>query len=380
MNNSNIGKAVLVDTTLRDGEQAPGVVFNAEEKLHIAELLDSMGITEVEAGFPAIGSEEKETIREIVGSGFKFKSICWCRAIKRDIDAAAETGAPLVNISFPVSDILLNAMGKNRDWLRATLPETISYARDHFDSVYIGAQDATRTAFPELCEFALLAEKSGAQRIRIADTVGIANPFGIGNMISMLKKEVSIPLEFHGHNDMGMATANAVSAIQSGAAFVSATVNGLGERAGNAALEEVAVALKYSLGIESGFDLSKIKELSEFVALASGRNIYSSKPVVGAMAYTHESGIHACCMKRDTRSYQPFSAEETGAGKTEFVFGKHSGTAALFDFLRKFNAKFGKDEAYEILSYIKSLSTKNKSVFKESEIVKIFEERRFKLI
>lgn len=380
MNNSNIGKAVLVDTTLRDGEQAPGVVFRPEEKLRIAGLLDSMGVAEVETGFPATSSEEKNIIREIVRGGFKFKSICWCRAVKSDIDAAIETGAPYVNISFPVSDILLNAMGKNRDWLRSSIPEIISYARNHFESVYIGAQDATRTGFPELCEFAELAERSGVKRLRIADTVGIANPFGIGKMISILKKYVSLPLEFHGHNDMGMATANAVSAIQSGAVFVSVTVNGLGERAGNAALEEVAVALKHSLGMDTGLDLSKIKELSEFVSTASGRNIHPSKPVVGSMAYTHESGIHTCCMKRDIRSYQPFGAEETGAGKTEFVFGKHSGTVALLDFLRKFNAKFGKDEAFEILSYIKKLSTKNKLALSEDELIQIFKEERFKLI
>ncbi len=362
----------LVDSTLRDGEQAPGVIFTFREKLRIAALLGSMRIPEAEIGFPGMGEEEETTVRKLVQSGFGFRNICWCRAIESDIDAAHRTGAEAVNISFPVSDILLGAMGKNRQWLAEAFSSLIPYARARFKYVYAGLQDATRAGFNELCACTEILSRLGVDRIRIADTVGIACPSQIREIITGLTRRIAVQLEFHGHNDLGMATANTLTAIEAGAGCVSVTVNGIGERAGNAPLEEVAMSLKHSLGLDTGIDHSLIQHLCAVTAAASGRNIPAAKPVTGQMVLAHESGIHTNCIIRNVRSYQPFTAEEVGSRENEFVFGKHSGSAALIDFLGRSGYRIGKSEANLMIRKIKTESEKKKRALHESELMDIF--------
>lgn len=350
----------IIDTTLRDGEQAPGVVFSLQEKIEIARRLDEIGIPELEIGTPAISKAEQNDIRCLINQGFLFKSTCWARATKADLEAALITGASRVNLSFPVSDVQLKALGKTRNWVMNTLPEIMEMATDWFDFVAVGAQDASRANIIFLKEYISAVKFYGGQRIRIADTVGIMNPISVQNLFGVLSNSFpETDFEFHGHNDLGMATANHAIALTSGASAVSVTVNGLGERAGNAPLEEVIFALKYSYGINLDFDGKLLTELSSYVERISGRTLPVSKPVTGEMAFSHESGIHCRSLKENPLTYQPFNPNEIGK-ETVFVIGKHSGSGALGDFLERRNIFLTKKELSDLILKIKSTSTQLK--------------------
>lgn len=362
---------LLIDSTLRDGEQAPGVVFTLREKLRIADLLDSCGVKEVEVGTPAMGLEEQQTIRQIVRTGFKFDKLCWARAKESDIEDSAKTGANRINISFSVSDIQLAAMGKNRSWVLSQIRPLISYARRRFDFVAVGAQDASRANREFLDEFIAACVAESVDRVRIADTVGILNPFSTAKLFSEITQKFPLTnFEFHGHNDLGMATANSVSAILSGAQSVSATINGLGERAGNACIEEIAAALKVSANINAGINLKEIQELCCYVAKVSSRKIHESKPITGEMVCRHESGIHCRSLIENKLSYQPFHAEEIGRS-TEMVIGRHSGTGTISHILKKHNLNVTQSQSELITGHIKTLALHRKRSIREDELVSL---------
>jgi len=361
----------IIDTTLRDGEQAPGVVFSLSEKIEIARLLDQVGITELEIGTPAISRSEQNDIRCLLSQGFSFKSTCWARATRHDLNAVLNAGAERVNLSFPVSEIQLKALGKSIDWVFKELPEIMKMATDHFSFVAVGSQDASRADRNLLKQYIAAAEYYGAQRVRIADTVGILNPQSTKELFEDLSFAFpGTDFEFHGHNDFGMATANHAVALTSGATSVSLTVNGLGERAGNGALEEVIYALKYSYGIDLGFNGNLLNKLSSLVEKYSKRELPLSKPVTGQMVFSHESGIHCRSLKENPLTYQPFNPEEIGRD-TIFVIGKHSGAGALSDFLEKRNVFLTKTEIIDLIAKIKSLSTHLKRDLNFSEIQKL---------
>jgi homocitrate synthase NifV len=358
----------IIDSTLRDGEQAPGVVFTLEEKLRIAALLDECGVKEVEVGTPAMGDEEVQAIREIVQSGFRFDKLCWARAKESDIVASARTGANRINISFSVSDIQLSAMGRSREWVMKQIAPMISLARSEFDFVAVGAQDASRADREFLNEFigACLAE--GADRIRLADTVGILNPMTTAELFSSVSSLFPfVDFEFHGHNDLGMATANSLVALMSGASSVSATINGLGERAGNAFLEELVAALKVSSGINTGIHLPELQKLCRYVSEVSYRQTPVSKPITGANVCRHESGIHCCSLLHNELSYQPFRAEEIGR-QTEMVIGKHSGKAAISDFFRRNSIELSEAESIDLTHRVKRFAAQNKRALSDDEL------------
>jgi homocitrate synthase NifV len=346
----------IIDTTLRDGEQAPGVVFSLSEKIEIARQLNELGIPELEIGTPAMGENEQNDIRTLTSQGFSFESTSWCRATIADLQAALKCGATRVNLSFPVSDLQLETLGRNRAWVRKTLPEIMQFATSNFEFVAVGAQDASRANPEFLNEYIHRTTFYGAKRVRIADTVGILNPLSVQNLFQNLKANFpGVDFEFHGHNDFGMATANHVVALQAGAKSVSLTVNGLGERAGNACLEEVAFALKYSCGYEFPFNGEKMVQLSKFVEKASERKLALSKPVSGELVFSHESGIHCSSLKKNPLSYQPFNPAEIGK-KMELIVGKHSGTGAINEILEKRKIFLSKTELVDLLAKIKSLS------------------------
>jgi len=367
-----LGEAVhIIDTTLRDGEQAPGVVFTLDEKLRIAGMLEDCGIKELEVGTPAMGKDELHMIREIVQAGFRFDKTCWARAKEFDIEESAKTGANRINISFPVSDVQLSAMGRNTDWVMNQLKPIISFARQRFDFIAIGAQDASRANREFLNEFISACLAEGVDRIRLADTVGILNPFSTAQLFtSVSEKFPFVDFEFHGHNDLGMATANSMAALLSGANSVSATVNGLGERAGNAFLEEIAVALKVSARIDCGIHLSGMQELCRYVAEASSKPIYPSKPIVGDMICRHESGIHCNSLLKNELTYQPFLSSEIGRS-TEMVLGRHSGSGTIRHLLEKQNLKMTDRQTALLTEQVKNLSFRNKRELHVDELIKL---------
>lgn len=321
----------LIDTTLRDGEQTPGVAFSARQKVTIAESLFEIGVAEIEVGTPAIGPEEQAAIRAVVALDLPIRISAWCRATIKDIDAAARCGLSSIHISLPTSEIHLRAMGKDRDWVRRRLEYCASVARRRFDFVSIGAQDASRAPVDFVVECARTAKQLGVDRFRLADTVGILDPSGTTSLVSTVRSAIgdSIALGFHAHNDLGMATAVSLAAADAGANHLDVTVAGLGERAGNAALEQVVMAMKTAGRCETGVDTTRFAEIAHLVMSAARRSIPATQPIIGNDVFCHESGIHVHGMIADRSTYQPFQPEEVGHAPTRFILGKHSGRAAI---------------------------------------------------
>jgi homocitrate synthase NifV len=360
----------LIDTTLRDGEQAPGVVFSLDEKIEVASILDAAGVPEVELGTPAISADDVAHLKCLTGQGFGFRSACWCRAVEKDIEEAVGTGVDQINISFPVSDILLKVMNKDRQWLDLEVSRLIAFALTRFRYVSVGAQDASRTSTEQLVRFAEAVIDAGAHRVRLADTVGIMNPVKISDWFHFLAgQHPGVEFEFHGHNDLGLATANTITALMSGCHCASVTANGLGERAGNAPLEEVVAALRTSCGIDCGIDLKKLVQLSDFVATASGRPLHLSKPVSGEMAFRHESGIHCSGLENNRLAYQPFLPEEVGR-KESYQAGRHSGRVTIQKILKGSGAEnLAKEKFKELMDSLKQRSLAEKRGLTNGEVI-----------
>lgn len=347
----------IVDSTLRDGEQMPGVAFSDSERREIAIRMARVGIPEIEAGTPAMGSREIESIREIVAMKLGPRISVWCRALDTDLDSAARTGADAVHLSLPVSTVHMEAFQKTPEWVGERLVAGVARARSAFSYISVGLQDASRADREYLIAVTALAKECGADRVRLADTVGCWTPFDVMAAVTMLRNEVpGMAIGFHGHNDLGMATANALAAIRAGADSVDATITGLGERAGNTALEEIVAACLICNGMDCGIDTTGINELCHFVAHCAGRSIPSNKPIIGSAISQHESGIHCRGILRNAYAYQAFSPELFGNTAAQIVVGKHSGKTGLLHAMSQYGVAISSGEVPSLLERIREMS------------------------
>lgn len=256
----------IVDTTLRDGEQAAGLVFSKLEKFYIAQVLDAAGVAVIEAGIPAMGPIEQDFIRDLISLNLRAPIMTWNRAVLSDIRASIDCGARNIHISVPVSDLQIKyKLGKDRQWVTGAMVSAVRYALDYGCKVSVGAEDASRADQDFVYRLAEKAEKAGAIRFRYADTLGVLDPFTTYNNIKGLRQHTGLDIEIHSHNDLGLATANAYSAYRAGAQYVDTTVNGIGERAGNSSLQDLLGFIRYSYRWDFDLDIKRISHLAEYV-------------------------------------------------------------------------------------------------------------------
>jgi len=345
----------ICDVTLRDGEQTPGVSFSCKEKVEIATRLDEIGIEVIEAGFPAVSENEKQCVKTIANLGLDARICGFSRAREPDIRSAIDCDVDMVSIFIPTSELHVRLKFKKpREQVLEDSLKMIDFARDHGVQVRFAAEDASRTDLPFLKEVYRRAAEHGAVLLSFADTVGCLLPSDMNRIMTDLVASVDRPFCAHCHNDMGCAVANTITAAEAGAFQLHTTVNGIGERAGNASLEELLVALRMKKGIDR-YDLSKLTELSHLVEKYSGITLPRNKPVTGELAFSHESGIHIAAILEDPSTYEFFPPDLVG-GERHFILGKHTGKKALEHVVATLGCELSDKQICTVLDLVKDHS------------------------
>ncbi|MFA5593175.1 MAG: 2-isopropylmalate synthase [Micavibrio sp.] len=378
-------RVLIFDTTLRDGEQSPGCSMNLEEKLRMARLLDAMGVDIIEAGFPIASPGDFEAVNEIAKI-VKNATVCGLsRAIERDIDAAGEALAPAENrrihtfISTSPQHMKYQLQMDGEQVLES-VAASVTRARKYTDNVEWSAMDATRSDRDFLCRAIDVAIRCGATTINIPDTVGYAVPEEFGELIASIKNTVAdidrAVISVHCHNDLGLAVANSLSGVMAGARQIECTINGIGERAGNAAMEEVVMALKTrndKMPYDCGIDTTMIMKASRTLANTIGFNVQPNKAIVGANAFAHESGIHQDGVLKNASTYEIMTPESVGLTRSELVLGKHSGRHALKSRVAELGYELGDNALNDLFKRFKDLADRKKQVF-DDDIIALIED------
>lgn len=366
------------DTTLRDGEQTAGVVFANDEKVYIAKMLDKVGVHQIEAGIPTMGGNEKEAIKKIASLDLNCSVLGWNRAVKSDIDASIDCGVDAVAISISSSDIHIeHKLMKSREWVLESIKTCVDYAKGFNLYVSVNAEDASRSDMEFLLQFARTARDAGADRLRYCDTLGILDPFETFIRVKNIIDIIGIDIEMHTHNDFGMAIANAIAGIKAGATYVNTTINGLGERAGNAAFEELVMALKYIEGVDMGFNTTLFRSLSEYVAKASNRILPTWKPIVGGKLFVYESESRASGVLINTKIYELFNEKDVGLERN-IILGKYSGVNTITYKMKDLGFKITRKEAEELAEIIRDKTVSLKRALFDNEIIDTYNSYRKK--
>ena len=355
-------KIYIFDTTLRDGEQTPGVALTVDEKIQIAKKLDNLGVDKIEAGFPAASNGEFEAVSEIKSLDLDSTIVGLARSINKDIDAVLDADLEYIHTFIGTSPLHRDYKLKMpKETVISTAVEAVEYAKDHGLTVEFSAEDATRTEREFLFDICDEVINAGADFIDIPDTVGVLTPTITKELITDVKSHFKAPISVHFHNDFGLATANTLTAIECGANQTHVTVNGMGERTGNTSLEEIVVALYAAYGIDLNIDTSQLYSLSEFVGRLTGVKMPVNKPIVGDNAFAHESGIHVHGILNNSSTYEPISPELVGHSR-KIVLGKHTGANSLKSKLKEYHIDLNDDQFDKVFNQIKALGDRGKCV------------------
>jgi isopropylmalate/homocitrate/citramalate synthase len=360
------GRVGLYDTTLRDGEQTVGVVLDPEQKLEIARLLDELGVDRIEAGFPRVSQDDWDAVKLVAGAGLRAEVWGFSRAVPADLEALVELGVPASVIESPISDLKLDAIGVDRDTMLGRITKAMTFAAEHGIYAAFFGVDSTR-AQPDFYDRVYAsAVEAGAREVVVVDTLGIASPEAVAELVGRTIELVGdVPVHFHGHNDFGLATASAVAAVRAGATWVHGTINGMGERAGNANLGEAALALRALYGVESNLDLGRIRDVSARVQELSGYALEPWKPVTGETLFRRESGAVASQF-HDPPSIEPYSSQLVGTERG-LVLGKKSGIDSIRIKAEELGLDVPEERRAELLAQVKTLGIRKHGLVSDDE-------------
>jgi isopropylmalate/citramalate/homocitrate synthase-like protein len=352
----------ILDTTLRDGEQTPNVALSSEDKLKIAQALDELGVDIIEAGFAVNSEGEAEAIKKISGAGLKAEICSLCRASTADIDAALKCDVDSVHIFLATSKVHLEKKLKiTQEEARDKAVVAVQYAKDHGLITEFSCEDGTRTGLDFLDVVHRAIQEVHVDRIDIPDTVGVMTPTAMTQFVAEIKKSVKVPLAVHCHDDFGLSVANSLAGILGGAEEIHCTINGLGERAGNAALEEVVMGLQAFYNVKTNINSRKMAFVSRLVSQLTGIAVPPNKAIVGENAFSHESGIHVHGVLSECSTYEPMRPEIVGKERT-FVVGKHSGVHAIQNKLKEYGLELNSDQIKEVVKRVKKWAESGKKL------------------